>query len=195
MPEDIDKALDVLRNGKVRAVDLIRCEGDASIRCINTLGIGLDGWANYFSSKVQRLSGQPVYVLGVLKALWHFRGCRMTVNIDGKSIEKELTMVTVCNGPEEGGGFKVAPEADNSDGYIDLLMIDKMPLLKIAWYLPKFLFKPKKELKGVKRIRCTSIDISCQVGVAVHCDGELLGTDIKNLYLTMEPARLNVVVP
>lgn len=195
IPNDLDKALEILQKGNIRTIDLIRCTGDADTWCVNTLGIGLDGLANFFASSMQRLRGQPVYVIGVLKALYHFRGCRMTLYIDGKAIEKELLMVTICNGREEGGGFKVAPRADNSDGYIDLLLIEKMSVARVLWYLPKFMFEKRKELKGVSSIRCKSITVSSETAVTVHCDGEHLGNDIRNIHSEVKPALLPVVVP
>jgi len=195
IPHNLDSALAILQTGNIRNIDLIRCKGDADIWCINTLGIGLDGMANFFASSMRRLRGQPVYVIGVLKALYHFRGCRMTLYIDGAAIEKELLMVTVCNGSEEGGGFKVAPQANNSDGYIDLLLIEKMSVARVLWYLPKFMFEKRKDLKGVESIRCKSVSVSSESEVAVHCDGEHLGNNIKRIHAEIKSALMPVVVP
>jgi diacylglycerol kinase (ATP) len=130
--------LQLIHNGKKRPLDLIRCNGDVDVWCANTLGIGLDGWANHYASGIRKVRGQLIYVIGILKAVNAFRGNTMQITVDGKEEERELLMVTVCNGPEEGGGFKVAPDANNSDGYIDLLTLEKMSVARILWYLPKF---------------------------------------------------------
>jgi diacylglycerol kinase (ATP) len=195
LPGDPLKALELIRNGKRGPLDLIRCRGDSETWCVNTLGIGLDGWANYYASQYQNVRGQAVYVLGILKAVCHFRGSNMQLIIDDEKMDKELLMVTVCNGPEEGGGFKVAPGASNSDGMIDLLTIEKMPVARILWYLPKFLFQPGKKLKGVRRVRCKKVTIESETPVAVHCDGQGLGTDIETISAEIRPGILQVIVP
>jgi diacylglycerol kinase (ATP) len=195
LPGDPLKALELIRTGKRGTLDLIRCRGDSETWCVNTLGIGLDGWANYYASQYQNVRGQAVYVLGILKAVYHFRGSNMRLIIDEEKMDKQLLMVTVCNGPEEGGGFKVAPGASNSDGLIDLLTIEKMSVARILWYLPKFLFQPGKKLKGVRRVRCKKVTIESETPVAVHCDGQGLGTDIETISAEIRPGILQVIVP
>lgn len=195
IPENPFKALKIIYNGKKKSIDLIRCNGNTETWCANTVGIGLDGWANYYASEFQFLRGRLIYIIGVLKAVYNFRGCKMKLTVDRQLIDKELLMVTLCNGPEEGGGFKVAPSASNSDGFIDLLTIDKMSVSRILWYLPKFLFQSEKKLKGVNRIRCKKVILITDKPLAVHCDGQDLGTEIKKLTATLHHHILQVIVP
>lgn len=195
LPEDPLEALKLIHKGKRGPLDLIRCKVDSETWCINTLGVGLDGWANYYASQFPNVRGQAVYVLGILKAVYYFRGSNMRLIIDDEKMDKELLMVTVCNGPEEGGGFKVAPDASNSDGLIDLLIIEKISVARLLWYLPKFLLQPGKKLKGVKRVKCKKVSIESETPVAAHCDGQGLGTDIKTLSADIRPGILQVIVP
>jgi diacylglycerol kinase (ATP) len=195
IPKDPFKALDIIYYGREKSIDLIRCNGNTETWCANTLGIGLDGWANYYASKFQILRGRLIYIIGVLKAVYYFRGCKMVLTVDHKLIDREFLMVTLCNGPEEGGGFKVAPSASNSDGLIDLLTIDKMSMIRILWYLPKFLFRSEKKLKGVNRIKCKKVILKTDEPLAVHSDGQNLGTDIKTLTAVLHHRILKVIVP
>jgi diacylglycerol kinase (ATP) len=195
LPADPMENLKLIHRGKTRPLDLIRCDGDIDTWCANTLGIGLDGWANYYAAGVKKVRGQMIYIIGILKAVYAYRGSMMQITIDGMEESRELLMVTVCNGPEEGGGFKVAPDASNSDGYIDLLILEKMPVARVLWYLPKFLIQPRKKLKGVNRIRCKKVNLITETPLAVHCDGQGLGTDISSLSATIKPGVLNVIVP
>ncbi len=195
MPDDIDAVMDILKHDKRRATDLIRFRGDIDRWCANTLGFGLDGWANFYASDIKWLRGQFVYIYGVLKAVWKFRGTEVNIQADDRKISRKLLMITICNGREEGGGFKVAPEADNTDGWIDLLLIDKMSIPRILWYLPKFIFQPGKKLKGVERLKCKKLRLVANSTVAVHCDGESLGTDIRTLSAEIKPGLLNMIVP
>ncbi len=192
---DLDEAFDVLQSDHLRNTDLIRVKGDADAWCANTLGIGLDGWANYYSSTFQKLRGQAIYIFGALKAVKEFRGSSMKLTIDGEETIEDLLMVTVCNGQEEGGGFKVAPGADNSDGWIDLLIIEKLSRIRILWYLPLFMIPSRKNLKGIRYHRCKSFSFESEIPLAVHSDGELLGTEIQNLEIHLRPGLLKVKAP
>lgn len=195
IPDNPFKALDLIFKGNRKSIDLIRCNGDSETWCANTLGIGLDGWANYYAAEFQKLRGRSIYILGILKAIYNFSGCHMELTVDEEKMDQEFLMLTVCNGPEEGGGFKVAPMASNSDGYMDLLSIDKISVIRILWYLPKFLSPSQKKLKGVNRIRCRKIVFKSDKPLAVHCDGQNLGTDIKEMTATLHQGMLRVIVP
>jgi len=43
---------------------------------------------------------------------------------------------TICNGRREGGGFFVAPQAENDDGLLDACLADNLPRLQILGMLP-----------------------------------------------------------
>jgi hypothetical protein len=94
---DPDACLDVIYRGKTKAVDLIRISGDVEVWCVNTLGIGLDGWANHYASTFSRPQGKALYILGVLKAVANFRGSGM--KIESRKARWLLAMIA---GPAAG---------------------------------------------------------------------------------------------
>ena len=40
------------------------------------------------------------------------------------------------NSSRAGGGFFIAPTAQINDGYLDMVLANKMPIWKRLWYLP-----------------------------------------------------------
>jgi diacylglycerol kinase (ATP) len=193
----IDKTLpecmEVLHREYTINTDLIQIEGDVEGWCVNTLGIGLDGLANYYAKNYKKLRGHAVYVAGALCAAFNFRGSKMELILDGKSSNEEYIMVTACNGKWEGGSFFIAPQADMQDGLMDLLTIDKIPVSKVLAYLPRFRWGPSSYMKGVKTRRCKRLEVISEKPVAVHADGEHMGNSIQHLILTVHEQVLQVV--
>ncbi|MDR9365490.1 MAG: YegS/Rv2252/BmrU family lipid kinase [Balneolaceae bacterium] len=191
----LSECLKIIHQNIIAEIDLIQIDGDRKGWCANTIGIGVDGWANYHAHQATWLKGKISYYYGALKAILKFRGCQMDIqSIEYTNID-EYVMATVCNGKWEGGNFLVAPNADLRDGKLDLLTIKKVPLLLLLCYLLRFRWGPADWMKGIKTFRSEKIEISTSVPVAVHSDGEHLGSDIRHLKLTVERNALKVLVP
>lgn len=189
------ECLHILDRGHRTRIDLLRFEGDASGWCANTLGLGLDGWANHYAHKNSTLKGSLVYVYGAIKAAFRFKGSRVILEMDGEVLQNNFLMVTACNGKWEGGNFFVAPHANITDGKMDLLTISTMPLAQILAYLPRFRWGPTAQMSGVTLTTCKQLRYSSNKSVAVHCDGEEIGTEIRDLQISVSEKILDVIVP
>lgn len=75
----------------------------------------------------------------------------------------------------EGGGFKFCPDADPSDDYLDLCLIEKMPKLRILRLLPTAFKGEHVKFDGVHIYRCKKAVIRASSPLAVHTDGEKAG--------------------
>lgn len=192
LPGDLDECLQIIKEGTSKEIDLLKVSGDSDTWCCNTLGFGFDGWANYHSARIKKFKGGIVYVMGALKAAFTFGGMRLNLKTDQETLEGDFLMVTACNGPVEGGNFKVAPHAINDDGWLDVLLIEKMTLIRLLWLLPRVPFGVKESWHGVRFLRCHELNIKSDIPVAVHCDGELLGTKIKNLNVKLHHKAVKV---
>ncbi|MDX1641912.1 MAG: diacylglycerol kinase family protein, partial [Balneolaceae bacterium] len=70
----LSKCLQILYENHTAEIDLIRYEGDVDGWCANTIGIGIDGWANYYAHRISWIKGKVTYYLGAIKAILRFRG-------------------------------------------------------------------------------------------------------------------------
>ena len=190
----LPECMDLLQNGRSVVIDMIYYEGDATGWCVNTIGSGLDGLANYYAGRYRKLKGFIVYALGAIKACFKFRGSKMRLIVDGDEITGEYLMVTLCNGKWEGGRFHVAPDAIMDDGHLDLLLIERLPIYLILAYLPMFSRGPSESMKGVSSIRCKKVEINSEKPLYVHRDGELVADSMKYLKLGIREGVLKVIV-
>lgn len=187
------QCFDILETKEAIPIDLIQYSGDADGWCANTLGVGLDGLANYYSKSYKWLTGPIVYVIGAVKAAWDFRGTTIELTVDGETSTKKMVMITACNGKWEGGKFYLAPEADLTDGLINFITIGKISFPRILFYLPFFRWGPKTWMKELNSELVRNIEVKSAQPVAVHADGEHIGSDIKTLNVRIVPGALKVI--
>ena len=154
--------------------DLIDCNGDISL---NICSVGLDARIGTDVAAYKRLPflhGFNAYaastVVNVIRGISeHYR-----VEIDGENLDGEFTFICVCNGRFYGGGFNPVPEADPSDGLLDVLLVDKVTRLQIPGLIGKYKNGRYQELPHVVRhIRTDRLKIRCDKATPVNLDGEL----------------------
>ena len=193
--KSLPHSLQVLYQNRISEIDLIRYEGDVEGWCANTIGFGIDGWANYYAHQANWLKGRITYYYGAVKAIFKFHGSITDIRLSSHTEKDTYLMITVCNGKWEGGSFLVAPNAKLHDGKLDILTIKKVPIPFLILYLLRFRWGPAKWMKGVNNMRAESLDIFSDLPVAVHRDGEHLGKDIQNIRLKLKRKALKVIVP
>lgn len=119
-------------------IDMIRTDsGYAAEIC----SAGLDAKVAYGIPKFRRVPfchSEMAYKLSIVQCLMGRLSTRLAIEIDGKTMERECLMVAVCNGCSYGGGFRAAPQSHLDDGVLDVMVVRKMPLLRIARVLPLY---------------------------------------------------------
>ena len=166
--------LDRLLEAEEATFDLIRCNDDISL---NICSVGLDARIGTDVSRYKRLPllhGFRAYaastVVNVIKGIAE----HYVVEMNGKRIDGQQTFVCVCNGRYYGGGFNPVPEADPSDGLLDVLLVKKVSRLQVAAIIGKFKNGRYKELPDVVRhFRTRKIRILCDKPTPVNLDGEM----------------------
>ena len=167
---DLERLLDAQED----TFDLIDCNGDISL---NICSVGLDARigtdvANY--KRLPLLSGFRAYaastVVNVIKGISE----HYVIEIDGERIDGKQTMICACNGRFYGGGFNPVPEADPTDGLLDVLIVKKVSRLQVAGVVGKYKAGRYKELpKLVRHFKTKAVKIICDKVSPINLDGEL----------------------
>lgn len=159
----------------------------------NVVGVGFDGAVLVETLKIKRLRGLPLYLLAVLKTiLLNFEAPMVAIEYDGGRMELPATMVSVANGPREGGGFIIAPDAKPHDGLFDVCIADRVSRLTMLRLLPYFLKGTHTGLDQVTMIQAGAITISSPDRLVAHVDGEVLCTDASQVKCEVMPAALEI---
>ena len=116
------------------------------------------------------------------------------IEINGEVIDGKKTMICVCNGRFYGGGFNPVPEADPTDGLLDVLVVEKVSRLQVAKVVGKYKAGRYKELPHlVRHFRTDKITIHCDKETPINLDGELrLG---KTVHFSIAEEKLRFFYP
>lgn len=92
---------------------------------INIMSFGMGGLADRLVNQSPKwLGGRTSFFLGALRASLAYKNMPVSVRVDGKvRLETPIVNVAIANGKYFGGGMKIAPDADPSDGLFDVVAI------------------------------------------------------------------------
>ena len=160
--------------------DLIRCNGT---RALNICSVGLDARIAADVSRYKRLpllQGFRAYAASTALNLIKGIAEHYVVEIDGQVFDGEFTFICACSGRFYGGGFNPVPEADPTDGLMDVLLVDKVSLAQVPGIIGKYKNGQYKQLPHlVRHFRTTRLTVHCDREVSVNVDGEtILAKDV-----------------
>ena len=182
--------LDRLLDAEEATFDLIRCNGDISL---NICSVGLDARigtdvANY--KRIPLLQGFAAYATSTVINLFKGISEHYVVRINGEEFDSEMTFVCACNGRFYGGGFNPVPEADPTDGLLDVLLVDKVKLLQVPGIIGKYKNGQYRLLpKLVKYFKTKALTILCDKETPVNLDGELRTAKTVEIRVAEEKLR------
>jgi diacylglycerol kinase (ATP) len=195
IPPDLGAACHRLAHGQPHLVDvgLLTVPGQAPRYFDNTVGIGFDGVVTLEALKVKHLRGIALYLPVVLKTVFlYYKAPLVTVKYNGQELVLPALMVCIANGPREGGGFMVAPQAQPSDGLFDLCIAHQVSRLAMLGLIPHFMRGTHVDLEPITMTRTGRVVVSSPDDLIAHADGEVLCTDSHRLECEILPQRLRV---
>jgi YegS/Rv2252/BmrU family lipid kinase len=131
IPNQIDKALDIVFNGTPSYIDSFFI--NTTFSCM-LCGLGFDAQVAHDFAK-QSKRGLITYIkqtmLNILSAkTYHFE----IVN-KGEKCTVEAYFISIANSNQFGNQFTIAPKASLCDGLLDIVVVKKMSKLKLIWAL------------------------------------------------------------
>ena len=183
---DLERLLDA----EETRFDMIRCNDDYAL---NICSVGLDARIGTDVAKYKRiplLHGFSAYAASTVINLFKGISEHYVVEVEGETIDAQQTFVCVCNGRYYGGGFNPVPEADPTDGLLDVLLVKKVHLLQVPAIIGKYKNGRYRELSDlVKHYRTDRIVIRCDKLTPVNLDGELRTAQVAEMSVADEKLR------
>jgi len=170
---DENSAVDAALSGSLGRFDILSVNGR---RCLNIAGTGFDVNVLLMEKKIRKiLPGKISYMLALLISLISVKFTDVELCMDeGDKRKLSVLLVAAANGKYYGGGMPISLDAEYDDGYIDLVIIKKLPRIKIPYLFIKFFQGKLKEVtKYVEVHRCKKVDISTYEELPMNLDGEL----------------------
>jgi|SRR5579859_7900311 len=185
--------------GKERRVDVavIRDGAGRSEYFDNTAGIGFDAAVNIRSRKIQLIHGFLMYLTATLQTIaLNFDAPHMRVTYDGGALDQSIMMLTVGNGPREGGGFVTTPGSLLDDGCLEFVYVDQVSQIRMLQLLPKFTSATHIGEHDVHLVRTTKLSIDADRALPIHVDGELFApyeANVRHVEIEVVPGAIRLV--
>jgi len=194
VPMKSDHALVHALNGEASKVDLglMTDEHGKKEYFDNTLGIGFDAVVTIRSHRLPLLRGFIMYLTAVIQTIFlNHNPMSMQIETEDQKWEQSNLLLTVCNGPREGGGFMIAPEAKIDDGILHYAMIKKVSRPMMFRLIPEVMNGTHGRFKQVTMGACRKMIVSADRPMYIHADGEIysgFGTDVRKVSFEILPA-------
>lgn len=177
VPPDLPRAAqtlaEALRTGRSRAVDLARATGpggyDQWFGAV--LGAGFDAVVNERANTLRWPRGRRRYDLAIAAELVGLRARSYRIRLDDDLLELAAVLVAVGNTTSYGGGMRMCPQADPTDGLLDVVVggpISRTTLLRLK---PRVHDGTHVRHPAVATYRVRTVEIHAE-GITAYADGE-----------------------
>lgn len=181
-----ERALEVAFTAPAAAVDVGYL---ANRHFLNIAGIGFDAMVGMaFNQRTKRgLSG---YLRELFGAVWSYRIERYGLVVDGVATDQERFLIAFANGREYGNSMVLAPAADPSDGWLDVVLVDAGGPIRQLWRARRLAVGHGRPAHGVFWGRCQSAVITGD-RLVCHVDGETFVTS-GTVEVRIDPGAIQV---
>ncbi len=172
--KDPEAAADIVADGWTQTIDLGRIRDAKGVdKWFGT--VAATGFDSLVTDRANRMSwphGRLRYYVAMLAELSQLRMLPFRLVLDGtKEIDADITLAAFGNTRSYGGGLLVCPNADYTDGLLDITMAHSGSRTKLIRLFPTVLKGTHVERDEVTTARAKTIHVECP-GINVYADGD-----------------------
>jgi diacylglycerol kinase (ATP) len=162
-----------LRDGRDHPVDLARLAGvDGTTRWYGgVLAAGFDAIVNEKANALRWPRGPRRYDLAIVLELARLRPRRYTLVLDGAVHELDAVLVAVGNCASYGGGMRICPAADPTDGLLDVVVAGAIGRITLVRVKPRIYAGTHVDHPAVHAYRAKTVELHAS-GITAYADGE-----------------------
>lgn len=209
IPKNLSEQVKIVAKDKTRRIDLGQVEytnrdGKKEKRVfINITSAGLGAEVLRRVGRSRTLFGRKLaYLTSTLESYLRWKPRRIVIQTDHKknedlSFPEKPLIVVVANGRFFGGGMPIAPTAEPSDGYFDLVVVGPISAWKVPVAIPLLYFKQFHRLENVVHDRVRSVTLTTEKPDDETVDLDIDGEPVGSLPATFQilPGALEIKAP
>jgi diacylglycerol kinase (ATP) len=197
IPEDPAEAVAVLRQNRVRTLDVVRVrsEGTGERFFINVatggMGAEVSGAAD---GEMKKQWGKLSYLRSSLEVAREYEAKEITLTLDGAERKLRAVNLAIGNCRYAGSGWLAAPRANPEDGLLDLVVIEDVGVQEVLKLAPTVLADSDYlDKEGIYFTRAKEIRVEASPGsLEFTVDGEVIGDEPA--VFAVIPQALKVIV-
>ncbi len=191
MPQELDAALNIIMNYRIRKMDLGTI-GDRIF--LNGVGVGFDGYVNLRNKTDKLIKGPASYYLTLITSLISWKAVPLDMEIDGEKFKNlKFFLIAVGNGWACGGGMNLNPQASIHDGVFDICYVKDISTWKIVLNLMRLKNGTIDRINEVCLTRGKQITLKSPAPLPVHFDGEMYDFAANEINISLIPAAANII--
>jgi len=197
IPEDPGEAEAVLRQNRVRTLDVVR---------VRSAGVGEQFFINVATGEIgaevsvaadgemKMRGGELSYLRATLEVAREYDAKEVTLTLDGAERTLRAANLAIGNCRYAGGGWLAAPRANPEDGLLDLVVIEDVGVQEVLKAAPTVLAASDYlDKEGVFFARAREIRVESSPGsLEFTVDGEVIGNEPA--LFAVVPQALKVIV-
>jgi diacylglycerol kinase (ATP) len=190
IPMNLKQAIGIINTGKVVKIDTATLNDDLFV---SVAGVGFDASvAKKFARAGKR--GFLTYVKITAGSYHSYKARKYSLNIDGNVIERKALLISFANSSQFGNNTSIDPGASIDDGFIDVCIVQRIPLWKTLLVAPLLFIKKFDRTPFIEIIRAREVQVTRKKGKSIHLDGDPKKIS-KEFTVKINPSSLNVLVP
>ncbi|TQS46737.1 diacylglycerol/lipid kinase family protein [Cryptosporangium phraense] len=154
------------------------------------LSVGFDSAVNARANRMRWPRGPRRYDLAILAELARLRTYSLSLRLDGTPVETPALLAAFGNTRSYGGGMRMCPDADPTDGLLDVTVVSPVSRLELIRVKPRLYDGSHVTHPSARTYRAATIEVDAP-GAAVFADGEPFLT--LPLTLTVVPRALRLL--
>lgn len=190
IPMNVRKAIKVIMDNNIKKIDTAEVNGNLFV---SIAGVGFDGMVAMKFAKSKR-RGFISYLKIVTEQYPKYKPKKYTIQFEDHCEEVEALFITFNNSDQFGYNTAIAPHASVSDGYLDICIAQKPPIVAIPVLANLLYWRKIDKSKYIKIYKSKEFIVSSPKARWINIDGEpkKLGKELK---VKIHPESLNVIVP
>lgn len=199
IPEQPEMAIQRVFKGEPKAVDLatISDNNGQMEYWDNTISIGFGAAVAIYAYHITSLRGFPMYLWAVMKTIFLKHDApAMVIETDRETIEQEILLLSLNNGPREGGGFLTSPGARPDDGELNYALIGDVSRLFMFRLIPEVMRGTHGKFAPVRLGAFKELYLRSTEPIPIHTDGEIyadFSSEVTELTIQVLPGELQVL--
>lgn len=194
---DIERTLALIDAGETRRVDVGTVEGNFFLLCC---GFGFDTAVLRRMRTVRGLRGSARYVYAAVRELSAYDGFDVSLGGEAGAIQlaeepRRLLLLVIANAQHYGGAFRIAPNADLTDGLLDAIALSPRKTRARAALLFAATRGAHIRSPAVREYRGRWFDVRFPAPPLYNLDGDLYQARSRTLRVESIPGALEVVAP
>lgn len=182
--QDADAAMDAIAAARCRKVDVIRVHhADGVLHYLNLLGLGFMATAGDLTNKRFKRFGAAGYVAAVLTTVVNLEHPLDVIRIDDDPYPdaRPAAFLSFSNSQYTGGAMRMAPAADPSDGFVDMIRCGAIGRADLVATFPKIFRGAHVEHRLVETRRARRVDFLEPREQPCMIDGEIVLLSLRSL--------------